>query len=333
MKRQLWSPSRARPIAVIAVAVLLVAAGTADFTGAAASVATTTSYYEYNADVNVFYNQGRAAGKANERGLVILDFGRPAYDGSTHGTIDYTNHFLSFAAIEGAVESYIKGYFAYAPSYTQLNVAVGTNNSCGTGQPCGGIVCGCSLEPPNFFTWGQLLAATVQRLQSWTNGWKTSHRFTDVVNVVAGDDAEPANDPGYRNTHDVLAGYAQAVGGYQPAMVDYGSAEAGYWTQDQLLEVAYGFRPNITAPEIYYPSDANNWASLAAYAKTKRGQVMTFFGVLTESPVGNTPQAAYDQMVKAIRPITGQSTIRWSTNIAPLQRMAGAAMNHSRTDP
>jgi hypothetical protein len=318
---------------VALAAVVLVGAGSADFTGAAASLATTTSYYEYNADLNVFFDQGRAAGKANERGLVILDFGRPAYDGSTHGTNNYTNHFVSFAAIEPAVESYIKGYFAYAPSYTQLNVAVGTNNSCGTGQPCGAIICGCAEEPPSFLTWGQLLAATVQHIQSWTNTWKASHRFTDVVNVMAGDDAEPANDPGYRNTHDVLAGYAQAVGGYQPAMVDYGSAESGYWTEDQLLEVAYGFRPNIAAPEIYYPSDANNWAAVATYAKAKRGKVVTFFGVLTESPVGNNPRAGYDQMVNAIRPITGQASVKWSTNIAPLHPTPGTAMNQSRVNP
>jgi hypothetical protein len=317
------------------LAVLLAGAGMATFTNAAPpSLATTTSYYEYNADVNVLYNQGSAAGKANERGLVILDFGRPANDGPTPGTIVYTNRFVSLASIEAAVENYIKGYFATAPSYTQLNVVVGTNNSCGTGQPCGGIaVCGCTYEPQNFFAWGQLLAATVQHIQSWTNAWKASHRFTDVVNVMGGDDAEPANDPGYRNTHDVLAGYAQAVGGYQPAMVDYGSAEAGYWTQDQLLEAAYGFRPNVVVPEIYYPSDAKNWAALAAYAKAKRGRTMSFFGVLTENPVGNNPQAAYDQMVTAIRPITGQASIRWSTNIAPLHRVSGTAMNHSRVDP
>jgi hypothetical protein len=299
----------------------------------AATVATTSSYYEYNVDPNALYAQGAAAGRANSQGLVILDFGRPAFDGTNHGTINYSNQFVSLASIETAVEGYIKGYFDIAPSFTQLSVAVGTNNSCGTGQPCGNIICGCSLEPSDFFAWGRLLAATVMQIQAWTNSWKASHRFTDVVKVVAADDVEPAQDPGYKNTHDVLAGYAQAVGGYQPAMVDYGSAESGYWTQDQLLEAANGFRPNVAAPEIYYPSDANNWAALANYAKNKHGISVTFFGVLTEFPVANSPQAGHDQLVNAIRPVTGQANIVWSTNIAPLRQGPGTAMNHGRGDP
>jgi hypothetical protein len=314
---------------LVAGVLVVVARGTAS---EAAAPATTASNYEYNADVNALYTQGTAAGKARSQGLVILDFGRPAYDGSSHGTIDYSNNFVTLASIETAVESYIKGYFVSAPSYTQLYVAVGTNNSCGTAQPCGNIVCGCPLQPPSFATWGGFLAATVQHIQSWTNKWKASHRYTDVVTVAAADDAEPANDPGYRNTHDVMAGYAQAVGGYQPAMVDYGSAEPGYWSKDQLLEVAHGFRPNVAFPEIYFPSDATNWAALATYAKAKYGQVVRFFGVLTTFPLGNTPQLAYDQLVSAVRPITGQASIQWSSNIAPLHQPPGAAMNHSRTD-
>jgi hypothetical protein len=34
------------------------------------------------------------------------------------------------------------------------------------------------------------------------------------VTVVAGDDAEPAFDPGYENTYGLLARYADAVGGF-----------------------------------------------------------------------------------------------------------------------
>jgi hypothetical protein len=131
----------------------------------------------------------------------------------------------------------------------------------------------------------------------------------------------------------VLAGYAQAVGGYQPAMVDYGSAESGYWSQDQLLEAANGFRPNVAVPEIYYPSDASNWAALAAYAKNKYGVVVTFFGVFTEYPVANSPQAAHDQLINATRPVTGQASVQWSTNIAPLHQAPGLAMNQTRTAP
>jgi hypothetical protein len=35
-------------------------------------------------------------------------------------------------------------------------------------------------------------------------------------------------------------------------------------------------------------------------------------------PIGNSPQSAYEQITNAIRPLTGQAGIRWSSNIAPL---------------
>ncbi len=49
---------------------------------------------------------------------------------------------------------------------------------------------------------------------------KSRSGFTDTVTVLAGDDAEPAFDPTYQNTYDLMLGYADAVRGYQPAMID-----------------------------------------------------------------------------------------------------------------
>ena len=138
--------------------------------------------------------------------------------------------------------------------------------------------------------------------------------YTDLVTVVAGDDAEPAFDPGYQNTHDLLAGYAHAVGGYQPSMIDYGSADRGFWSNDQLLQVADGFSPDVAVPEIYFLSDAASWASLISYAKSE-GRVVTVFGVLTSAPNGLTPQVAYSSAVNSIEPITGQTAIRWASQI------------------
>jgi hypothetical protein len=52
-------------------------------------------------------------------------------------------------------------------------------------------------------------------------------------------------------------------------MIDFGSAEAGFWSNDQLLQIADGFRPNIAVPEAYFSSEVSSWASLISYAKTR----------------------------------------------------------------
>ena len=283
--------------------------------GATAMPAATTSHYEANVGSATLDSQGSAAGWAGTQGLVILDFGRPAVRGSISGTMDFNGNFVSLGSIVAATMSYVQGYFASAPPNLHLDVAIGTNNSCGTGQPCGGTVCGCRFEPPSFAAWGARQAAAVEQAQSEANSLRTRSSFTDVVTVVAGDDAEPAFDPGYQNTYDLLAGYANAVGGFQPAMIDFGSAEPGFWSSDQLLQIADGFRPNLAVPEIYFKSQVSSWASLASYAET-RGRVLTFFGVLTNAPNGGSPQAGYSSLLNAILPITGQSAIRWPSNIS-----------------
>jgi hypothetical protein len=256
-------------------------------------------------------SQGQAAGEAGAQGLVILDFGRPAANGSIAGTLDFGGSFDSLASIVSATESYIQGYLATAPSNLQLHVAIGTNNSCGTGQPCGGAVCGCVLEPTDFASWGAQLAAAVESAQTETNDLRNSSDDTDIVTVVAGDDAEPAFDPGFQNTSDLLSGYANAVGSFQPAMIDYGSAEPGYWTMSQLLQVVDGFRPDVAVPEVYTVPEVNSWASLISFASA-HGRSIQVFGVLT-SAAGGSQTTGYTALLGAIGPITGQSLIRWSS--------------------
>jgi hypothetical protein len=245
-----------------------------------------------------------------------LDFGRPASDGTSDGTLGYARTFLSFAAISNAVESYVAGYYNYAPAYTTLDVAVGTNDSCGLDQPCGSTVCGCPDEPANYVTWGGELAATVEQLGVWSAQLRSNNGFTDTVRVVAADDAEPGFDPGFYNTYYVMQGYAQAVGGSYPPMVDYGSADPGIWSEDQLLQVANGFPPNVAMPEIYDPSLVGEWANLVSYAKAQYGVVMTVFGVMTEDAGANPPQNATDQLLGAVAPITGQDSIGWESSIS-----------------
>jgi len=284
--------------------------------GATTIPATTTSYYEPNANLKMLYHQGEAAGKAGAQGIVILDFGRPADNGSSDGTLSFSSAFISFTAIAAGVESYITGYYRYAPSYTDLNVAVGTNNSCGTGQPCGTTLsCGCPDEPPDLVAWGGQFALAVEQIGDWAAAVRADNGFTDDVRVVAADDAEPAYDPEYENTYAVLAGYAEAVDGAFPSMVDYGSADADFWTEAQLFQVAYGFRPDVPMPQIYYSFQALQWAALLHYAKARRGEVMAIYGVLTTGAGTNSPESAYADMLGAAAVIDNQSSIPWLSTI------------------
>ena len=288
-------------------------------TAPASSAATmphwTTSYYEGNARVPVLFHQGAMAGRAGAQGIVILDFGRPATRAGVDGTIDFSGAFLPFAAIAAGARSFVHGYYRDAPRSTSMFVAIGTNNSCGTGQPCGSVLCGCVDEPASFLAWGEQLAAVVKEDAAWTIALRRAHAYTDDVQVVAADDIEPAFDPGFLNTDDVLAGYAAAVGGTSPAMVDYGSADPHFWPEEHLYQVAYGFPPDVPMPEIYDARQAREWATLLRYAR-QRGRTVTIFGVLSEPALGEPPASAYGELLRAITGITAQQKIPWLSAIA-----------------
>ena len=249
------------------------------------------------------------------QGMVILDFGRPASDGTNDGTLDYSRGFLSFADITTGVQNYVMGYYNTAPDLTTLEVVVGTNDSCGMYQPCGSVVCGCPYEPSNYVTWGQELAQTVEQLNAWSAQVASSNGFTDRVHVWAGDDAEPAFDPGFNNTNYVMQGYAQAVGGSYPPMVDYGSADPGIWTNDQLLQIANGYSPNVAMPEMYTPDQVAEWTALVSYAKAQYGEDVTLYGVMTTTAGTEPPENAAADTLAALAPVTGESSIRWVSTI------------------
>jgi hypothetical protein len=292
------------------VPTLLSATGTA-----AAAAAPTTSYYEQSASGEALYYQGEAAGLAATQGIVILDFGRPASDGTRDGTLSFARTLLSFSSISTGVENFITGYYNYAPANTTLDVVVGTNDSCGMYQPCRGIVCGCPYEPANYITWGRELATTVQALGRWSAQFGASNGYSDTVRVAAGDDAEPAFDPGFYNTYYVMEGYSQVVGGSYPPMVDYGSAEPGYWSEDQLLQVANTFSPNVAMPEIYNAAQIGEWSALVSYARAKYGESVSLYGVLTTAAGTITPEDAMTQTLAAVAPITGQPVMSWVSAI------------------
>ncbi len=179
-----------------------------------------SSRYMSTTDAATAYAQGKVDGQAGRRGATILDFGRPAMSGVTSGTLDFAGHFDSDAAILTAAERYADAYYDYSPSYTVMHLMLGSSNSCGTGQPCGGIVCGCGLQPTSFTGWGQAWGRTTTALESYLRA-KPSY-YTTVMHGDAADDAEPGYDPAFTNTANLLAGYAASS---PRPLADYGSLD------------------------------------------------------------------------------------------------------------
>lgn len=286
---------------------------------------TTVTRYEANVDPWALFQQGAADGKSGLAGAAILDFGRPAQDAAgTMSTLDFGGHLDALTAVVAAAESYIDGYRLNAAAHSAMTVLVGTNDSCGTGQPCGSTTCGCAHEPASFLAWGKAWGTAVGQIDSYVAATAGAHPVT--VAVGGADDAEPGFDPGYTNTYDVLSGYADVTG--RP-MADYGSLDGGpgnsFWTAAQMYQVAYGFKPNVPFPEIYYPGMADQWAALSHWAAAHAAGRMTMYGVLTEAPTGYTPQDGYDSLLTALNgdySDTGQGSVRWSSNVGATPALA-----------
>jgi hypothetical protein len=164
---------------------------------AASGAATlTTSHYEASASTDALNSQGQTAGRSGMQGLVVLDFGRPASDGTNDGTIDFSHGFVSFANITAGVESYVMGYYDAAPAATTLDIAVGTNDSCGVSQPCGSIVCGCPDEPSSYIPGAR---SSPTRWSSSMRGRRMSrHRTGSPTRSTSG----LATTPSLRSTRD-----------------------------------------------------------------------------------------------------------------------------------
>jgi Concanavalin A-like lectin/glucanases superfamily len=285
---------------------------------------TTHSYYEHSASPSTLWNQGCAAGNLGSHGLVILSFGRPAYDSTTssYGSLDYGNHFDSFAAIETAVEAYISGFWDCTPvggPFTVVGLGI-TNNcpsaSAGPSAPCNAS----SYVPPNYTTFGNKLADAVSVVQNYIT---RPPSFSSQLAVVAADDAEPAWDPDYTATHNTIAGYTSEASSLSLTnlLYDFGSLESGYWTSEQEYYVAFLGTYEIPLPQIYYSSQAGQWADLNSYVETNYSFSIFFGGVMNQwnppyTDCGYTPHQGYAAMLNEIKnDILQQKSMKYLTDI------------------
>src|SRR2546430_7171467 len=208
----------------------------------------TISLYEHTVRRLVLRRQGCSAAKRGVGGIVILDFGQPAYNGHTYGTNLFSGRFAGNKAITRAMFAYAYGYHRCLRrgSHLEITLARGTSNY----RP----------QVPSAYKagrkWARETMALAKRLRS--------HGLHEHVTSAAADDVEPAWDRSFHKTRDFFRGYRDARTGH--LIYNFGSLDGGVgsiWNARQIFFVAGGMRYARAIPEIYNHDMAKQWAELA----------------------------------------------------------------------
>ena len=250
---------------------------------------TTLSIYEHSAQPWILADQGCSAAHRHETGIVVLDFGKPAYHHGGYGTILFSGRFAPNHKITSAALGYAHGYVSCLPegSTAVIEIARGTSNY----HP----------SVPSAYVAGVRWARETNRL-----GVMLGRKgLADHVEPAAADDAEPAWDPAFRQTKQFFHGFRAAVHGH--TLYDYGSLDGGVgtvWSARQMWFVAGGLRHTKALPEIYNSAMAREWADLARIARGRYHRAVRFAGVMTQGTpscdCGLRPPAAHDALEHAL---------------------------------
>lgn len=161
-----------------------------------------------------------------------------------------------------------------------------------------------------------MLAGVKAYADRWWQYSAIQQGYSSKEAAAAADDAEPGYDPEFWDTHAVLVGYNQ---GSSIALYDYGSDEAGFWSESRLLEVAWGFPDDYLAGEVFTTTQAQNWENPIYYdrSQTTYSTAMSMVGVTTTGGGSLPTQTAYDVMMSdlAEHSSTAQSGIAYVTFI------------------
>jgi hypothetical protein len=248
----------------------------------------TLSLYERTTAPWILSRQGCSAARRHERGVAVLDFGKPSYHHGSYGTILFSGRFAGNRKITRALLSYAKGYSSClrkgSPAF--LTLARGTSNYHPT-------------VPSEYVAgvrWGRetnVLARLLRR-----------HGLARHVGSAGADDAEPAWDRHFRKTRLFIHGFRMAA--HNRALYDYGSLDGGVgsiWNAHQAFFVA-GARATQALPEIYYPAMAREWAELARIVRSRYHRDVHFAGVMTQGTThcrcGLRPHAAHRVLARAL---------------------------------
>jgi len=249
----------------------------------------TISIYEYTTRRAPYFRQGCRAARRGATGVVILDFGKPAYDGHTYGTILFSGVFAGNKKITRAMLAYASGYShcLRRGSHDVIQLARGTSNY----HP----------SVPSAFHAGRKWARETMTLQ---HQLRQTHLDAHVVSAAA-DDVEPAWDRSFRRTRDFYRGYASTRVGH--SLYNYGSLDGGIvdgvWSVHQAFYVTGGMRYARPIPEIYNKTMARQWAALAQVARRRYHRTIKFAGVMTmhtSSNHGMKPRDAHLALVRQL---------------------------------
>jgi hypothetical protein len=171
----------------------------------AASARATVSLYEHTTRRSSLREQGCSAAKRGVGGIVILDFGQPAYNGHTYGTNLFSGAFAGNAKITGAMLAYAVGYRRCLPKGSTLSISLARGTS--------------NYHPhvPSAYQAGRRWAREVHTLERLL----ARHRLSDHVTSAAADDVEPAWDRTFHRTRDFFRGYKDAHTGH--VLYNFGS--------------------------------------------------------------------------------------------------------------
>ncbi|HEX4323935.1 MAG TPA: hypothetical protein VHZ77_04810 [Gaiellaceae bacterium] len=251
--------------------------------------ATTLSIYEHSAQPWILAAQGCSAAKRHESGIVILDFGKPAFERGGYGTLLFSGRFAKNHKITAAMLGYANGYVSCLPqnSTASIEIARGTSN----------------YHPavPSAYTAGVRWGRETNELgQILAEKGLSTH-----VEAAAADDAEPAWDPEFHKTRDFFHGFRAAVHGH--TLYDYGSLDGGVgavWSARQAWYVAGAIRHTKALPEIYNSAMAREWAELARIGRGRYHRGVHFAGVMTQGApscnCGLRPTAAHRVLAQAL---------------------------------
>ena len=286
----------------------------------------TRSYYEHDANTSNLRSQGCDAAHSAARGLVILDFGRPGFNGGEYGayTLRSPALFVSGTAIRKAAIAFAYGFVRCHGIRRGMDiVAIGGNNSCSDNDPhCHG-----THQPPSFGEAGRQWNADVAALNKWRVATVTRKQS---ILVAAADDIEPSwegESPTAEHTTVFNEAYNSAP--FAAKMYDYGSNEQGYWSDGVRYRLAYGLPHNFEVPQIYLTNMAPLWQKTSEWgAKHGRYGKIVFSGILSQysrgvsDPVfgancGLSPSKGYNTLLHELNadPATAQPNMSFISNI------------------
>jgi hypothetical protein len=252
------------------------------------SARATISLYEHTVRRSTLRDQGCDAAKRGVGGIVILDFGQPAYNGHTYGTYLFSGAFAGNKKITGAMLAYAVGYRHCLPRGSRLSISLarGTSNY----HP----------QVPSAYQAGRRWARETRRLHELLQ----QRGLDEHVTSAAADDVEPAWDRTFHRTRDFFRGYRDA--GANHVLYNFGSLDGGVgsiWNARQIFFVASGMKYVAAIPEIYNSAMAKQWAELAHIAKHRYKRPLKFAGVMTTHTSRNhavQPRDAHKMLVRAL---------------------------------